>query len=280
MHSACLLRFGAPPTVSASRCFVAARAMSPMHPGLRSTLAHSALRGTRRSLSTSSGLERVQIVRQAFAWALENRVVMMVVTGAIVVMYGFYRMSYRVMSFLINVPPHQIFHAGVVSGLIIAAFAGGGFVFLRRRLMTRVEDVYAAALKELRQNEQVTSALGGMWRPGAFQGFAMESFEDALKGSERRSRASYLEIPAQRVQMIFQLKGLDYQGIVSLEAYKRSGEYIFEMLALDVLADGALPDDERHLLLAGDKDHSLFPGIVDILSAAKKHTKPLPPGEE
>ena len=47
--------------------------------------------------------------------------------------------------------------------------------------------------------------------------------EEALKGSERRVRSSYLEAPARRVQMIFQLKGAKTDGMVSLEAYKRSG---------------------------------------------------------
>ena len=56
--------------------------------------------------------------------------------------------------------------------------------------------------------------------------------------------------------------------IVSLEAYKRNHTYFFEMLALDVLKEGAAPEEEVHLLLAGSKDHALFPDL-DILAAAK-----------
>jgi len=35
------------------------------------------------------------------------------------------------------------------------------------------------------------------------------------------------QVPSQRVQMIFEVKGLDHKGIVSLEAFKRRGEYHF-----------------------------------------------------
>ncbi|KAL3908240.1 MAG: hypothetical protein SGPRY_009877, partial [Prymnesium sp.] len=47
--------------------------------------------------------------------------------------------------------------------------------------------------------------------------------------------------PARRIQMIFMLKGFGRTGMVSLEAYKRSGELNFDMLALDVKARRPLP---------------------------------------
>uniref|UniRef100_A0A7S4BDM3 Mitochondrial import inner membrane translocase subunit Tim21 n=1 Tax=Chrysotila carterae TaxID=13221 RepID=A0A7S4BDM3_CHRCT len=207
--------------------------------------------------------------RSAVAWAAENRTAVLVVAGAAVVMYGFYRFSYRVMSFLINVPPHKIFTAGFALGILVALTAFGGFHFWRRYVSTHVDDVYAVALKELRKHDQVAKALGGLWRPGRFKGYVIEPYEEALRGSERRARSSYFEFPAQRVQMVFQVNGLEHTGLVSLQAFKRRGEYHFEMLAMDVLAEGALPEDERHIRLSGDKDHPLFPEVLDILSAAK-----------
>eukprot|EP00967_Tisochrysis_lutea_P140472 scaffold256730_cov32-Tisochrysis_lutea.AAC.3 len=137
----------------------------------------------------------------------------------------------------------------------------------RRYFLVRIDDIFDAANKVMRTEPARTAvkkALGEYWRPGKFRGYAMERLGDAALGSERRARSSYFEMPSQRVQMIFEVKGLDHNGIVSLEGYKRGGEYHFEMLSLDVPATG------EHLLMAGTKDHVLFPEIVNILEGAKK----------
>ena len=127
-----------------------------------------------------------------------------------------------------------------------------------RHLSLHIDDVYHAAVRELRKHDKVDKALGGFWAPGQFRGYALESMEEAIKGSERRARSNFLEAPARRVQMIFSVKGAKRDGMVSLEAYKRSGEYHFDLLSLDV-------DDGEHLFLLGDDDHPLFPEVRSML---------------
>eukprot|EP00316_Scyphosphaera_apsteinii_P017602 CAMPEP_0119345044 /NCGR_PEP_ID=MMETSP1333-20130426/107282_1 /TAXON_ID=418940 /ORGANISM="Scyphosphaera apsteinii, Strain RCC1455" /LENGTH=199 /DNA_ID=CAMNT_0007357497 /DNA_START=442 /DNA_END=1041 /DNA_ORIENTATION=- len=189
------------------------------------------------------------------------------VGASFLVMYGFYRISLRVMKFFLHVPPNQIFMFGLVVGAITATAGLGALTFVRGFIHVHPDGVYAAALKELRKHPKVEEALGGFWRPGSFRGHALESFEDALTGGERRVRSSYFEMPAQRVQMIFQVKGAAHDGIVSLESYKRRGTYHFEMLALDV------NETAEHLLVVGSKDRPLFSEIVNILDHAKKSGK-------
>ena len=65
-----------------------------------------------------------------------------------------------------------------------------------------------------------------------------------------------------RVQMIFQVKGATKDGMVSLEAYKRSGQYHFEMLSLDI-------SDGEHLFLEGSDDHPLFPELKKFMKQRK-----------
>jgi len=179
------------------------------------------------------------------------------------VMYGFYRVSLRLMRFFINVPPHQIFTAGVGLGLVVAAAAVAAFTIWNRRVSLHADHVYAAAMRELRKVEYLDEALGGFWRPGEFRGYIVESYEDALKGSERRARSNFFELPSQRVQMIFPLRGLGSHATVSLEAYKRHGAFFFEMLAVDIHSSG------EHMLLCGSIDRPLSPEVDGVLEALK-----------
>lgn len=187
--------------------------------------------------------------------------VVAVIGGALLVMYGFYRFSVRVMKFFFNVSDKEIFTGGFVLGMLamLAMIAAG--VYTHRRFSLNVDHVYRSALAELRKQETVEKAMGGMWHPANFQGYAVESLQEAIQGSERRARSSYLEAPARRIQMIFMLKGLGRTGMVSLEAYKRSGELKFDMLALDV------QETDEHIILEGDHDHELFPEVSSLLDA-------------
>jgi len=195
-------------------------------------------------------------------WAIENRTVVGVLVGAVLVMYGFYRGSIRLMKFFFNVSDKQIFEIGFLVGLLTAVVVIVSGVLTHRHLNLHIDEVFNAAVRHLRKHEQVDKALGGFWAPRGFKGYQLESWEEAVKGSERRVRSSYYEAPARRVQMVFQVKGAKKDGLVSFEAYKRSGDYHFDMLSLDI-------DDGEHLFLEGSDDHPLFPEMTALLSKIK-----------
>merc|ERR1712129_332178 len=60
------------------------------------------------------------MLKNALNWAGENRTVVGVLCGAVLVMYGFYRGSVRLMKFFFNVSDRQIFEMGFLVGLITA----------------------------------------------------------------------------------------------------------------------------------------------------------------
>ena len=59
----------------------------------------------------------------------------------------------------------------------------------------------------------VAKAMGGVWHPGTFRGYALESLSEAVSGSERRARSSFFEAPSRRIQMIFMVKGIGRNGM-------------------------------------------------------------------
>ena len=93
----------------------------------------------------------------------------------------------------------------------------------------------------------------------------MRARRDAVQGSERRARTSFYELPSRRVQMIFLVKGMGRNGMVSCEAFKREGEYQFSMLTLDLKADKARGKKAEHLFLDGSEDVVLFKELSEIL---------------
>jgi len=204
----------------------------------------------------------------------QNRTTVAVVAGMTLVMYGFYRASIRVMRFFLHVPPQQIFTAGFIGGILAGLGIAAAVFIVRRRLTFHVDDIYGAALSELRKFPKVDEALGGAWHQGGFRGYTVESFQEAAIGSERRARSSFFEAPSRRVQMIFMVRGLERDGMVSLEAYKRGGEYIFDMLSLDVgpNADGTMPPE--HIFLEGSSDHILFCEISEVLGKTRASGRP------
>ena len=214
------------------------------------------------------------MLQNALSWCIENRAVVGVIAGAVLVMYGFYRGSVRIMKFFFNVSDKQIFTLGFAGG-VLAMFAIGAAVWwTSRRLTFHADDIYRAALAELRKHDLVTDKLGGAWTPGGFRGYSIESLSEAVTGSETRKRSSYFEAPARRVQMIFMVRGLDRDAMVSLEAYKRSGLYHFEMLSLDFKARAERGLKAEHLFLKGTSDHVLFQEMTEFLAAARDSGRP------
>ena len=143
------------------------------------------------------------MVAQAVSWMSHNRTMVAVMCGASIVVYGLYRFSVRTMKFFFHVSDKEIFTIGFVTGLVAAAGIAAAVLFVNRFITFQPDHLYRAALQELRKNSAVEEALGGFWRPTNFRGYAAESLEEAVRGSERRARSTYLEAPSRRMQMVF-----------------------------------------------------------------------------
>ena len=210
---------------------------------------------TRRLLCTPAGgaQERaaagVSLLKQFASWANQNRSVVGVLVAACCVMYGFYRGSIYIMHFFFNVSDKQIFNIGFVVGILATLMVTGAGVFTQRYLTVNTSQVYRAALARLRANSEVETKLGEFWRSSGFRGYKIESLKEAVQGSERRARTSFLEAPSRRVQMVFMVQGIERSGMISCQAYKRSGDYVFDMIALDLLptASGKPSEVKEHI---------------------------------
>ena len=81
------------------------------------------------------------MLKNALNWAGENRTVVGVLCGAVLVMYGFYRGSVRLMKFFFNVSDKQIFEMGFLVGLITAVVIIVSGVVTHRHLNLHIDDV-------------------------------------------------------------------------------------------------------------------------------------------
>jgi hypothetical protein len=260
--------------VGAGPCASASLATMRRHPFLASTLRRRLCTGSSSSgggggSSSGTMAGNVTMVKQAATWANQNRAVVGVLAAATCVMYGFYRASMYTMHFFFNVSDKTIFELGFLAGILATVGIASAGALANRHLSVSTGQVYRAALAKLRTHEAVEKSLGEFWRSSGFRGYKVESLKEAVQGSERRARTSYLEAPSRRVQMVFMVKGIERTGMVSLQAHKRGGDYNFDMLALDLLpsSDGSKP--AQHIFLEGDADMVLFSELGLLLDATR-----------
>jgi hypothetical protein len=216
----------------------------------------------------------VTIVKQVITWAKQNRTVVGVLLATSVVMYGFYRGSMRLMRFFFNVTDKQVFTIGFGVGMVSVGAVAAAVFMAQRRYTFHVDQVYHAALRKLRAHAAVETALGEFWRPSGFRGYKVESLKEAIQGSDRRARSSFFEAPSRRVQMIFMVRGLERDGMVSLEAHKRGIDYNFSMLSLDVKPDAARGLSSQHIFLEGSSDVVLFKDLAEVLGDTRTSGRP------
>ncbi|KAJ1620755.1 hypothetical protein T492DRAFT_847553 [Pavlovales sp. CCMP2436] len=194
----------------------AAQAQAP-RPSL---LASPLLKRSLWSGSSGSAFERAQSVRgkvlHAFAMANENRFVVLTIAGALVGMYGFYRVTVKAMpksspppppqSFLLNVSDATIFNIGFVAGLVTAAIVVVAAIATHRYTSLSIDGLKHVALLRAQQDGRVAQKLGGNYFEAhpMFRAYTFETLSDAIFGTERRVRSSYLELPARRARLMFQ----------------------------------------------------------------------------
>ena len=72
----------------------------------------------RRAFCTAPPSSHIDTAKQSWLWLQHNKALVGVAAGAVLVLFGFYRISIRVMSFFLHVPPQQIFTAGMIVGAV------------------------------------------------------------------------------------------------------------------------------------------------------------------
>ncbi|KAK9809820.1 hypothetical protein WJX73_009764 [Symbiochloris irregularis] len=125
---------------------------------------------------------------------------------------------------------------------LAAAMAAFLYLYLSRRWTINADSVYRIALRRLNTDPGVLEVMGA---PVA----GSDVRASVSTGGGLRLKGLWPALRSRRLQMIFPLTGSDRRGLVSLEAKKRGGSYLFKLLAVDVpTSSGA----EQRLFLEGD----------------------------
>lgn len=205
--------------------------------------------------------------------ANENRLVIITIGTATCAMYGFYRVLMSVTGFLLNVTDATVFNFGFGTGLLAAGAIGAAGVATHRYTALSVEGLRNAAFELMSNDPRVASKLGHKVREAQppFRATVFESMRDALLGSERRARSSYLEMPARRCQLMFQVTGNVHDAMVSVEGFKRNGKYTVEAMTIFVTDTG-----EVLRLMGPETRNALFQGMLDLKLQSKRNDAPGP----
>ena len=115
-------------------------------------------------------------------------------------------------------------------GLLAAALSvtALGLLYIRQRHTLDPTRMYTLAMRELNADPRVLELLGAPLNGTELRAFVMS-------GGNLRVRSNFLpKLSSRRCHLIFPLQGSSMRGIVSAEAKKKHGNYVFKLLCVDV----------------------------------------------
>ena len=173
-------------------------------------------------------------------WASNHRKVY--VAGGLVASVIVWRSMFYVASSFLSLS-ESVAEAGFLALALGLVLAVGTFVTWRRRLDP--ETVYRRAWAQLTANEAVFRALGAPLVHTETRAFVLSGGGLKIKNWRPRLRS-------RRCHLLFPMSGPQGRAIVSAEAKREKGKYVFKLLAIDV-APPAQGGREARLYLAGDE---------------------------
>jgi hypothetical protein len=271
--------FHASPSVRSARPIWLERVMAhpPKPPSVVPRPLQRAFSSSEGGGGASSAFERLHSTRHRMlallASANEHRFVLITIAGALIGMYGFYRVTVKVMGFLLHVSDATIFNIGFATGLVAAAAVVAAAVVTHRYTALSVDGLKHAALVAAQEDIRVAQRLGHQFFEAhpTFRAYTFESLRDAIFGSERRARSSFYQLPARRCRLMFQVQGSIHDGVLAVEGFKRVGLYEIEAMALYVTDTGEL------VHLRGEPQramHALFEDVLSLKTQAKRAREP------
>eukprot|EP00884_Botryococcus_braunii_P014833 jgi/Botrbrau1/23350/Bobra.0051s0009.1 len=123
------------------------------------------------------------------------------------------------------------------------AIASFTYLYFKRQYTISPDSVYRGALVLLNTNPGILEVMGAPVTGSPLRAYVMTGGGIRMKGLLPRWRS-------RRIQMIFPLTGAERRGLVSLEAKKRKGKYVYKLLAVDVPAAGG---QEQRLYVEGNE---------------------------
>ncbi|CAL5223236.1 g5715 [Coccomyxa viridis] len=159
--------------------------------------------------------------------------------GAVFLLYVLWKTMFGVTSIFVNLSETMAEFGFLALSAAIIAFAG---LYLRSRYSIRPDAVYRKALVQLNTNPAILEVMGA---PVAGSDLRAQ----ILTGGGLRLKNLQPRIRSRRLQMLFWATGTERRGLVSLEAKKQKGRYLFKLLAVDV-PSAAGP--EQRIYLEGD----------------------------
>ena len=180
--------------------------------------------------------------------------------GGVIVVIGLWRSMLWVASSTVAVS-ESLARWGLLALATGLTALGGTFLVWRRTLSPN--SVFRHALRLLTASPEVAKVLGSPLRTTDMRAFVLSGGTLRIKNFVPRWRRS-------RCHLLFPVSGEhDRRGLVSVEAKKVGGEYVFKLLALDVPSKGGV---ETRIYLAGDdaaySKHAILAELRDPLIAA------------
>jgi hypothetical protein len=185
-------------------------------------------------------------------WAAHHRKVYAgaAVLSVVVVWRGMFFIANQFLSFSETMA--EVGFLALATSLVVALST---FLLWRRRLDP--ETVYRRARASLSESDAVTRLLGAPLSHTETRAFV-------LSGGNLRIKEFIPRIRSRRCNLLFPLSGPLGRGIVSAEAKREKGKYIFKLLALDVAPQSGGARETRVYVAGDDADYARSTVLAEL----------------
>ncbi|CAL8462998.1 g2532 [Coccomyxa elongata] len=190
------------------------------------------------SAAKPGAMQRVLSLQLEAFWQRHGRKV--IGAGAVFALYMLWRTIFNLTSVFVNLSETMAEFGFLALAAAIVAFV---FLYFRHLYTIRPDAVYRKALLQLNTNAGILEVMGAPVAGSDLRAYVLTGGGLRLKNLKPKLRS-------RRLQMIFPLTGTERRGLVSLEAKKIKGRYVFKLLAVDV-PSAAGP--EQRIYLEGDE---------------------------
>ncbi|MEW5302086.1 MAG: hypothetical protein WDW36_004896 [Sanguina aurantia] len=137
---------------------------------------------------------------------------------------------FRIASMFVNMTETMAEYGFMGLAVTVVTFA---FLYTRRYFGVNAVSAYRSALIKLNMSPAVLEVMGAPLAGSSLRAYVVTG------GGLYLSKALRPKVRPRRIQMIFPLTGRERTGMVSMEAKKKQGRYVWKLLAVDIRPAGA-----------------------------------------
>lgn len=182
--------------------------------------------------------------------------------------------GWKLTQFMASLSFSNVAYFGFAAGFLTAGGTAAAIMVGSQIFLLRPETVFRAAIKQVRANQEVQKALGGVPKPASFKAYSFDNGNLRISGlweklaqmaeqeqSSPQGSADFLKgriWKPRQLQLLFQVSGPLGHAMVSAQVQRIGGKLQFNSLCVDIMNSG------QRIVLSGTKEAVVYQGHIRL----------------